>query len=105
MAWMAIPAAISAAASVYGMIKNSQNEDSAEEAQAREVAARQAAAAKLMQFAPQMEAADTNVLQNSMAGYAPLNNWMGATYGPGAKVDLAKMSQDPFKGTGYQAGK
>jgi hypothetical protein len=99
-----IPAAMLATA-VYGAVRNEMNQSSANDAANAQQDAQNAAAARLRSYAPVDEAARVNVMQNSLAGYEPANRLAGKLYGGGAQVDLNKMGQDPFKGTGYQAGK
>jgi hypothetical protein len=99
-----IPAAM-LATSIYGQIQNASNQEDEKRAQDALRAQQLASAQRLANFAPMDEAAQTNTMNQALSGYTALNNLAGSIGGPGAKVDLNKMGQDPFKGTGYQAGK
>ena len=96
----ALPAIVAAAATVYGQIQKQQAEEEQAGAAQRQMEAQRRAAAQLQAFAPIDKQARLNSMQSQLGAYGPLNAWMGATYGPGAKQNL--QVQDPFKGTGWQ---
>ena len=96
----ALPAIVALGAAVYGQIQKSQAQGEQEEAARRQMEAQRQAAEEMAAFAPIDKQARLNNMQSQLNAYGPLNAWMGATYGPGAKQNL--QVQDPFKGTGWQ---
>jgi hypothetical protein len=55
-------------------------------------------------YRPEMAQARAGALENTLSAYTPMNNVMGAMYGPGAQMDFHKMSQSPLSQAMMQIG-
>jgi hypothetical protein len=81
---------------VYGGLKGELTKNIENKASERLQQLMQQSAQDYSDYRPQQAQAYTNALGTNLSAYDPYNDYLTAMYGPGARMDFNKLTQNPF---------